>query len=80
MLTMESDSFASLDRSDRLRILTDELRYHGPEKWILTSLDFLADELEFIVMPGARKWVSNSPRGAARTCRRRSNRLRPPPH
>lgn len=32
--------------ADRLRILTDELRYFGAKRWILTALDFLADELE----------------------------------
>lgn len=37
---------AQLPRSDRLRLLTEELRYLGAKKWILTALDFLADELE----------------------------------
>ncbi len=37
---------ADLAASDRLRLLTEELRYLGPQNWILTALDFLADELE----------------------------------
>jgi hypothetical protein len=35
-----------LPASDRLRLLTEELRYGGPQRWILSALDFLADELE----------------------------------
>jgi hypothetical protein len=40
------DDISWLSASDRLRILTEELRHLGPKRWILTALDFLADELE----------------------------------
>ena len=42
-----SDAYSPLhlSPSDRLRLLTEELRYSGPQKWILTLLDYLADEL-----------------------------------
>jgi hypothetical protein len=38
--------YPDLPPSDRLRLLTEELRHVGPEPWILVALDCLADELE----------------------------------
>lgn len=38
--------FPSLPPSDRLRLLADEIRHVGPAPWLLTALDYLADELE----------------------------------
>jgi hypothetical protein len=46
--------FPSLPPSDRLRLLADEIRHVGPEPWLLTALDYLADELEARDVPA--KW------------------------
>jgi hypothetical protein len=44
---MNSSSFPEwLPSSDRLRLLTEELRHVGAQKGILIALDILADELE----------------------------------
>lgn len=42
----EAASKDSYSPSDWLGILADETRHNGPKPWILTALDYLADELE----------------------------------
>jgi hypothetical protein len=38
--------FPFLSPADRLRLLADEIRHVGPPPWLLTALDYLADDLE----------------------------------
>jgi hypothetical protein len=42
----DSPFFSSLQPSDRLRLLVDELRHSGLDLWILAALEDLADEIE----------------------------------
>jgi len=43
---MSSQHFRKLPPSDRLRLLVGGMRYYGPNRRILTALEYLADELE----------------------------------